>query len=56
MIKIIQKVNPLSGSAQANEFFHAVKGKYTDRRFNFTTSTGARFALRVISQSRRTGW
>jgi hypothetical protein len=33
-----------------------VKGKYTDKRLNFTTSTEARFALGVISQSRNPGW
>jgi hypothetical protein len=54
--KIIQKVDPLSGSTEANESFHAVKGKYTDRRLNFTTSTEARFALGVIYQSRNLGW
>jgi hypothetical protein len=41
--KIIQKVDPLSGSTQANGSFHAVKGKYTDKRLNFMTSTEARF-------------
>jgi hypothetical protein len=46
--KIIQKVDPLSGSTQANESFHAVKGKHTDKRLNFTTSTEACFALGVI--------
>jgi hypothetical protein len=30
--KVIQKVNPFSGATQANEFFHVVKGKYTDKR------------------------
>jgi hypothetical protein len=54
--KIIQKNAPLSGPTQANESFHAVKGKYTDKRLNFTTLTGARFALGAISQSRNPGW
>jgi hypothetical protein len=54
--KIIQKIDPLSGSTQANESFHAVKGKYTDKRLNFTTLTDARFALGAISQSRNPGW
>jgi hypothetical protein len=51
--KIIQKVDPLSGSTQPNESFHAVKGKYTDKRLNFTTSTEARFALGVIFSPNR---
>jgi hypothetical protein len=51
--KIIQKVDPLSGSTQANESFHAVKGKYTDKRLNATTSTEARFALGVIFSPNR---
>jgi hypothetical protein len=54
--KSIQKVGTLSGSTQANQSFHAVKGKYTDKRLNFTTSTEARFALGVVSQSRNPGW
>jgi hypothetical protein len=54
--KIIQKVDPLGGSTQANEPFHAVKGKYTDKPLNSTTSTEARFAMGVISQSRNSGW
>jgi hypothetical protein len=54
--KIIHKVDPLGGSTQANESFHAVKGKYTNKRLNFTTSTEARFTLGVISQSRNPGW
>jgi hypothetical protein len=33
-----------------------VKGKYPDKRLNFTISTEARFALGVISQSRNPGW
>jgi hypothetical protein len=33
-----------------------VKGKYTDKCLNFPTSTEARFALGVISQSRNPGW
>jgi hypothetical protein len=41
----MQKVDPPSGSTQANESFHAVKAKYTDKRLNFTISTEARFAL-----------
>jgi hypothetical protein len=48
--KIIQKVDTLSRSIQANESFHALKGKCTYKRLNFTTSTEARLALRVISQ------
>jgi hypothetical protein len=48
--------HPLSGSTHANESFHAVKGKCTDKRLNFTTLTEARFALGVISQSRNPGW
>jgi hypothetical protein len=54
-IKDHSKIDPLSGSTQANESFHAVKGKYTDKRLNFTTSTEARFALGVICQSRNPG-
>jgi hypothetical protein len=54
--KIIQKADPLSGSTQANESFHAVKGRYTDKHLNFTISAEARFALGVISQSRNPGW
>jgi hypothetical protein len=54
--KNIQKVDPPSGSTQANEPFHAVKGKYTDKGLNLTTSTEAHFALGVISQSRNPGW
>jgi hypothetical protein len=46
--KIIQKVDPLSGSTQPNESFHTVKGKYADKRLNFMTSFKARFALGVI--------
>jgi hypothetical protein len=53
---IIQKVDPLSGSTQANESFRAVKGMYTNKCLNFTTSTEARFALGVISQSRNSSW
>jgi hypothetical protein len=33
-----------------------MKGKPTDKRLNFTTSTEARFALGVISQSGNPGW
>jgi hypothetical protein len=47
--KIIQNVDALTGSIQADKSFHAVKGKYTDKRLNFTTSTEARFPLGVIS-------
>jgi hypothetical protein len=54
--KIIQKVDPLSGPTQANEFFLAVKGKYTDKLLNFTTSTEARLALGVISQTNNAIW
>jgi hypothetical protein len=54
--KIIQNVDLRSGSTHPNKSFHAVKGKYTDKRLNFTTSTEARFALGVISQSRNPGW
>jgi hypothetical protein len=50
--KIIQKVDLLGGSTQANDSFHAVKGMYSNKRLNFTTSTEARFALGGISQSR----
>jgi hypothetical protein len=46
------EIDPLSRSTQAKESFHAVKGKDTDKRSNFTTSTEARFALGEISQSR----
>jgi hypothetical protein len=49
---IIQTVDPLRASTQANESVHAKKGEYTDKRLNSTTSTEARFALGVISQSR----
>jgi hypothetical protein len=48
--KIIQNDDPLSGSTQDNESFHAVKGKYTDKRLNFTTSTEARFVLGMIQE------
>jgi hypothetical protein len=51
--KIIQEVDPLSGSTQANDSFHAVKGKSTDKRMNFTTSTEARFALGAIFSPNR---
>jgi hypothetical protein len=54
--KIIQEFDTLSGSTQANESFHAVKGKYIDKRLNFTTSTEARFPSGAISQSRSPGW
>jgi hypothetical protein len=54
--KIIRKVDPPSGSTQANESFRAVKGKYTNKRLNLMTSTEARFALGVISQLRNPGW
>jgi hypothetical protein len=46
--KIIQKEWTITGSTQANESFHAVKGKHTDKRLNFTTSTEACFTLTVI--------
>jgi hypothetical protein len=54
--RIIQKVGPLSGSTQANEFFQVVKGMYTDKRLNFAILTELRFALGVMSQSRNPGW
>jgi hypothetical protein len=41
--KLIQNVDALAGSTQPDESFHAVKGKYTDMRLHFTTSTEARF-------------
>jgi hypothetical protein len=46
--KIIPKVDDLAGSTQANASFHAMKGRYTDKRLTFTTSTEARFALGVM--------
>jgi hypothetical protein len=48
--KSLTKVDPPRASAPADESFHAVKGKYTDKSLNFTTSTEARFALEVVSQ------
>jgi hypothetical protein len=54
--KNIQKLDPFSGSTQANESFHAVKGKYTDKRLNFTISPDARLALGIIGLSRNPGW
>jgi hypothetical protein len=52
----LQKNDPLTGSAQPNESFHTVKGRYTDKRLNFTTSAEVRFALGVISESRNRDW
>jgi hypothetical protein len=49
--EIIQNTDPLNGSTEPNESFHAVMRKYTDRRLNLTTSIEAHFALGVISQS-----
>jgi hypothetical protein len=54
--KVIQKIDPLSGSTQANESFHAVKRKYIGKRLNITTSTEPRLALGITSQSRNPGW
>jgi hypothetical protein len=54
--KAVQQFNLFSGSAQANELFHAVKGKYTDKRLIFTSSTKPRFALGAISQYRNPDW
>jgi hypothetical protein len=49
--KIIRKIDPLRGSTQWNESFHAVKAKYADKRQSFPGSTEARFALTVASHS-----
>jgi hypothetical protein len=56
MYWIIQKVDPLTGSGQADESFHIVKGRYTDKCLNFTTSIEARFSPGVIPQSKNPGW
>jgi hypothetical protein len=45
--KIIQKIDLLSGPTQTNGSFHAVRGKYTEKRLGFTTSNEACFALGV---------
>jgi hypothetical protein len=50
-IKIIRKSDPLARATQASQSSHAVKGKYVDRRLDFTNSTEARFILGVPSQS-----
>jgi hypothetical protein len=54
--KIIRKVDPLRGSTQANESFHAVKAKYVDKRLNLPGSTEGRLALAVIAHSGGPGW
>jgi hypothetical protein len=52
---ITQKIDPLDGSTQANQFFHIVKGKYTDKCLNFETSIEAHFPLGITSQSGNPG-
>jgi hypothetical protein len=54
--RIIQKVDSLSESIQANDSFHAVKKKYTDKGLNFTTSTETHFVLGILSKFRNSGW
>jgi hypothetical protein len=54
--KVIRKVDPLRGSTQGNESFHAVKAKYADKRLNLPGSTEGRFALAVVSHSGGPGW
>jgi hypothetical protein len=55
-IKNHSKVDLLRASTQADEFFHAAKGRYTDQRLNFMTSTEARVALGVIFKPRNPDW
>jgi hypothetical protein len=35
--EIVQKIDPLTGSTEANELCHDVRGKYTNKYLNFTT-------------------